>query len=329
MTWSIKAANIVHYEPRATNTQLGRPTQRGRYVDLKLILQFASKARQGDGTGEPLNSDCHVLCGQEAPSPGMVDTGCRLNTGRGAGSIQWSPLQRLSGSMWLWLSWAIPFQTQNRSRQPTIGYCQTLPQAGTIIINSAPKKYLFPLQCLISTGKNDWESDVTSAKGTLAAYLTKVDHKVDLSDDEEVATEKGSKAPGLFSSTKPSRLSLLNGSHTSNSTIEGTESVLVFPDYKLVHVPNSLLGAKEFWEDYLHPSSKERGGNLPVWLLPYECVILLCTCSFTTLLPSKFTHFPAPMTGSHKRRDNRCGIASAVLSHGTFFFFFLSFFQKD
>lgn len=108
-----------------------------------------------------------------------------------------------------------------------------------------------------------------------------------------MVAEKGSNAPGLFSSTKPSRLSLLNGSHTSNSTAEGIESVLVFPDYKLVHVPNSLLGAKEFWDDYLHPSSKERGGKLPVWLLPYECVVLLC---------------------SHKRRDNRCGIASTVLS---------------
>jgi len=74
----------------------------------------------------------------------------------------------------------------------------------------------------------------------------------------------------------------------------------------LVHVPATLAGASELWEEHLDLCSNQnsssvdvngmggKGGKLPTWLLPYECVILLC---------------------SHKRRDNRCGIASTVLSH--------------
>jgi len=182
---------------------------------------------------------------------------------------------------------------------------------------------------LISTGKQDWPKDISSANGTLAAYISQVDHKINPPSntteiDREVDPHPGSGAPGIHTSHKPSRLSILNGSHRTNANAHHgpsslgekeheVESVLVFPDFKLVHVPVTLAGAEELWEEHLSLSSiaptitngtttetngnsnaNEGKGKLPTWLLPYECIILLC---------------------SHKRRDNRCGIASTILAH--------------
>jgi len=84
--------------------------------------------------------------------------------------------------------------------------------------------------------------------------------------------------PGIFGVNDTSRVAILNGSHKSLSDEESLESVLVFPDYKVVtEVPRSLEGAKDLWESVLNPPGNSiRDSTFESWVLPYSCVILLC-----------------------------------------------------
>jgi len=103
---------------------------------------------------------------------------------------------------------------------------------------------------------------------------------------------------GIFASSDTSRVSILNGSHKTLSDDDDHDTVLVFPDFKVVtEVPRSLDGAQELWKSSVHPNLGRAGATLPnssikTWILPYSCVILLC---------------------SHKKRDNRCSIAAPKL----------------
>lgn len=61
------------------------------------------------------------------------------------------------------------------------------------------------------------------------------------------------------------------------------ETVLVFPDYTAVaDVTRSREGAQKLWESAVDPDVG-RGGvrheasPFKTWVLPYSCVILLCT----------------------------------------------------
>jgi len=101
--------------------------------------------------------------------------------------------------------------------------------------------------------------------------------------------------PGVFNSKESNRLSILNGSHVTLSDDDNKESVLVFPDFKVVkEVPRCQQGADKLWRNALEPSLNRAGKRegFHSWPLPYACVILLC---------------------SHKRRDNRCHIAAPKL----------------
>jgi len=75
----------------------------------------------------------------------------------------------------------------------------------------------------------------------------------------------------------------------------------VFPDYKLVmDVRPTPDGAGEFRDLFLGPATDQTqapqyDSALKSWVLPYSCVILLC---------------------SHKSRDKRCGITAPKLEHG-------------
>ncbi|KIK65500.1 hypothetical protein GYMLUDRAFT_38975 [Collybiopsis luxurians FD-317 M1] len=157
-------------------------------------------------------------------------------------------------------------------------------------------------QIVISTGKMDWDREITSAKNSLAAQINHVMHSVPLSSSPSATSElkckRGIHVPGVFNSSDSNRISILNGSHHTLSDNPDYETVLVFPDYKLVtEVPRTIDGARNLWDTALSPDVStlfpaNEKSSLSSWIIPYSCVILLC---------------------SHKRRDNRCHIAAAQL----------------
>lgn len=160
-------------------------------------------------------------------------------------------------------------------------------------------------QVVISTGKSDWHQEVTEADGTLAAFLCSVNERRSAkSDNIGKSAPKGNKSllSGLFTQDTSNRLSILNGSHHSLSlhhdSTSKLETVIILPDYKVItDVPRSLEGAETLWKSAIDPAygrtgSPERSDTLKSWVLPYSCLMLLC---------------------SHKRRDKRCAIAAPVL----------------
>ncbi|KAJ7283856.1 hypothetical protein C8J57DRAFT_1447833 [Mycena rebaudengoi] len=162
----------------------------------------------------------------------------------------------------------------------------------------------FRRQILISTGKSDWDKDITDTRGSLAAYISQTQPpRAPDAQAPAISVDLDEKAvppvPGVFVSADATRLSILNGNHKTLSADE-TETVLVFPDYTmLVGVPPSIDGARELWKSALDTTlprmgSTPRKSSFQTWILPYSCVILLC---------------------SHKRRDNRCAIAAPTLEH--------------
>ncbi|KAG7097267.1 hypothetical protein E1B28_004633 [Marasmius oreades] len=150
-------------------------------------------------------------------------------------------------------------------------------------------------QIVISTGVTDWDRDISSTKGTLASYLEHVTHRPRLSSSPS-QKKSSTSVSGVFNSTGPStRISVLNGSHRTLSEDPDMDTVLVFPDYKLVcDIPRSAEGAQTLWDTCLDPldGPLSEKSTLSTWVIPYSCVILLC---------------------SHKRRDNRCSIAASKL----------------
>ncbi|KDR83365.1 hypothetical protein GALMADRAFT_235463 [Galerina marginata CBS 339.88] len=168
-------------------------------------------------------------------------------------------------------------------------------------------------QLVISTGKSDWERDITDDKQSLAAAILEVTsnhaHNVPASPTSPTSPKPTSPPPstkgvrpvtGLFNTSDSTRTSVLNGSHRTVCHEDDHEAVLVFPDFKVVtEVQRSVQGAQELWESAVDPSVGRDGSyleksSLKTWILPYSCVILLC---------------------SHKKRDNRCGIAAPKLEH--------------
>ncbi len=176
------------------------------------------------------------------------------------------------------------------------------------------------VQLVISTGKIDWDREVTDTKGSLAAFLAQVEHRkvhashprrpsvtaISLSppDDSILLQEKvcsivsphnplppSSPPPahntsGVFNATDSKRISILNGSHNTLCHDPDYETILVFPDYKLVtEVPRSVEGAQNLWDTCVDPELGRAGGVLEKspfnsWVIPYACVILLCEAFF-------------------------------------------------
>lgn len=82
--------------------------------------------------------------------------------------------------------------------------------------------------------------------------------------------------------------SLFSSSLISQSTDHEQESVMIFPEWKIIcEVPNSNAGAKAVLNGLVGQQTQ-----LKSWTLPYRAVVLLC---------------------SHKKRDKRCHIAAPLL----------------
>ena len=140
-------------------------------------------------------------------------------------------------------------------------------------------------QVVISTGVSDWEREVTHTNGSLAYFLAQAKGKPDpLSGSPSSDPKK--RVNGLFTSADSKKLSILNGSHKSISDNPHHETVLLFPDYKLVTgVDCSQEGAQNLWDLCLRPGRHENASlrsytmeksTLNTWVIPYSCVILLC-----------------------------------------------------
>lgn len=158
-------------------------------------------------------------------------------------------------------------------------------------------------QVLVSTGQSDWDREVTKTVGSLASLLLHVQESMPVDamaaiqlSDHDNATPRST--AGLFQPTDSNRVSILNANH--HSIHDGSETVVVFPDYKVVtHIRSSPEGAQALWDFAIDPvigrcSLPNKQIPLKSWILPYACVVLLC---------------------SHKKRDNRCGIAAPKLEH--------------
>ena len=182
---------------------------------------------------------------------------------------------------------------------------------------------------VVSTGKSDWIHSVGDDKATLAGQLETVASsaakgkagggggllgklgKKLLGGGGDPAAEKGS-IKGVFGSSAartaeaiaaaaeagaPGKLTVLNSSFLSSAAENDHQSVLVFPDFKVVHdVPGSAEGAAELEARYLAAGVGRAGaagaGTLRSWPLPYHAVVLMC---------------------SHKKRDARCSQAAPIL----------------
>ncbi|KAF8845716.1 hypothetical protein BDN67DRAFT_940581 [Paxillus ammoniavirescens] len=159
-------------------------------------------------------------------------------------------------------------------------------------------------QVIISTGKTDWDNEVTEADGTLAAFLRTANDKrggggkQPLDSDDRGRETRNPLPAGLLEQNDTRRLSILNGSHKTFSEDLAQETVIVLPDFKVIaDIPRSLAGAEMLWTAALDPlygrlGAQSRPDSLRSWILPYTSVILLC---------------------SHKRRDKRCAIAAPIL----------------
>ncbi|TFY83933.1 hypothetical protein EWM64_g53 [Hericium alpestre] len=148
-------------------------------------------------------------------------------------------------------------------------------------------------QVVISTGKSDWARSVTDEKDSLAAHLQAVeaatpsitpDNTEPGTPDSQLPSGKPIRTPmaGIFKDSAAWTVSILNGSHDtlSRSHAHDKETVLVFPDYKVVlDVPRSPEGARELWENSVNPAVPRMGSlaksSVKSWIIPYSCVILI------------------------------------------------------
>ncbi|GAA5923606.1 sucrase/ferredoxin-like domain-containing protein [Sporobolomyces koalae] len=180
----------------------------------------------------------------------------------------------------------------------------------------------FARQVVISTGKADWEREVTDETDSLAQLLRdqyatslkkpsflgslarKFSSTVNLSGST-TSSDENKEVPGVLptaarpnSTLTTNNLSIVNSSFVSSSHHGHKESVMIFPDYKVVHdVEAKKEHADEMVDKYLSIENGRAGSSsssLRSWPLPYRAVILLC---------------------SHKKRDKRCHIAAPLLAN--------------
>jgi Sucrase/ferredoxin-like len=201
---------------------------------------------------------------------------------------------------------------------------------------------------VISTGKSDWERSVTNEKGSLASYICNIEKAAPLTITTGASTPGTAPSTpiastsqllptavaGIFKDSENQAVSILNGSHDTLSKQNDNETVLVFPDYKvLTEVPRSLDGAREMWRNSVCPSVSRLGsssetGTVKSWVIPYTCVILICErlfsffSGFTRTFVVVHVRSQVPETerqqfsGSHRRRDVRCAVVAPKLEYG-------------
>jgi Sucrase/ferredoxin-like len=141
------------------------------------------------------------------------------------------------------------------------------------------------LKIIISTGKSDWERDIGDSKNSLAAAMIEIISKappVQYGHLSPGVKDTQHSSTGLFLASDSSRTSILNGSHKTLCHESDHETVLVFPDFKVVtEVRRSAQGAQELWDSAVNPSIGRsaaylKKNELKTWIIPYSCVILLC-----------------------------------------------------
>jgi len=186
---------------------------------------------------------------------------------------------------------------------------------------------------VISTGKSDWDYSITCKLSSLAAYLSLITKASPLTITSGGTPTTGASTPvsplpshrGIFNDSETHSVAILNGSHNTLSIKDDHETVLVFPDYKVVsEVPRSLDGARELWRNSVNPSvprvgSTSEASAVRSWVIPYTCVILICKrLFFLGKLGLKRVAPPLLFTGSHRRRDVRCAEVAPKLEYGAF-----------
>lgn len=146
---------------------------------------------------------------------------------------------------------------------------------------------------------------MTEAEGSLAQYISHTSKRhshsssnTGASGDQKSQQSDVTNVPGVFKPSDASRLSILNGSHHTISCDDDKESVLVFPDYKVVKdVERTQDGADLLWRMALDPNLNRAGRGVEgarSWPLPYACVILLCAFAFSSRLVSRLMVDQAP-----------------------------------
>ncbi|KAF8311138.1 hypothetical protein DL93DRAFT_2061407 [Clavulina sp. PMI_390] len=159
-------------------------------------------------------------------------------------------------------------------------------------------------QVIISTGVSNWAAEITFESGSLASYISSAYKSVQgkrgplslaMAAYQNVTEEK----PSLMDTTRSGKLTVLNGSIKTVSEDHESQTVLILPDYTYVRgVRENAEDAEELCKTRLVPTvrraakSQANSTRLETRPLPYDCVLLIC---------------------SHKRRDNKCGIAAPIL----------------
>ena len=150
---------------------------------------------------------------------------------------------------------------------------------------------------VISTGKSDWQHTVTGEQGSLASYLSSIEGAAPTTltgfstpgtlpgTPNSTSSHLPNAVAGIFKDSETHAISILNGSHDTLSKSCDHETVLIFPDYKVVaEVPRTLDGARDLWRNSVNPSVPRPGSSgssaVNSWVIPYACVILICECSF-------------------------------------------------
>jgi Sucrase/ferredoxin-like len=145
------------------------------------------------------------------------------------------------------------------------------------------------------------------------------------SETQEKKEEKKDTFPAILDTSQSKRLIINNGSFKSASDSDDCLTAVVLPDFTYVNeIKETKENAERLWSTTLDPSVRRAGRKLPdvetasqnkfqTRPLPYDSVVLICECVLGFLCPLR-THVAC--VGSHKRRDNRCGIAAPILEKG-------------
>ena len=170
------------------------------------------------------------------------------------------------------------------------------------------------VQVVISTGKSDWEFDVTSESGSLASYLSSAtgsgpklpkkpkpegegtngtkessstkdgDGSTTTAENQEKEKAKEKKRDvGLFTSSSQKRISILNGSHHTVCDDPTLETVLLFPDFKIItEVEKSRRGAEQLWQTAVSPAVGRAGVVLPKigMICFWDTILQICCVNF-------------------------------------------------
>lgn len=143
--------------------------------------------------------------------------------------------------------------------------------------------------------------------------------------EQKKKEEKKDIFPAILDTSQYKRLIINNGSFKSASDDDDCLTAIVLPDFTYVNeIQETKENAERLWRTTLDPSVRRAGRRLPdvetagrnkfqTRPLPYDSVVLICECVPGFICPLRAY---VACVGSHKRRDNRCGIAAPILEKG-------------